>query len=162
MFLATTAFTRRCTRILVLWLLATVLPLQGAAVGVFAAMGPAHIHLRADVAPRVLEDFRRWRPAPVPQAHVFTSLGHFHAIGAPQRHYHGFDDASVVRTGDDGPLSSPDADEATSASLASVLALLPTPMAWAPPTAPDARATRPRWQPQTGFIALLERPPKAA
>ena len=49
---------------LLAWLLALVLPLQGMAVGVFTAMGPAHIHEPAD-AHWVLTDFRRWKPSPV-------------------------------------------------------------------------------------------------
>ena len=154
--------TRRSVHHLLAWVLALVLPLQGMAVGVFTVMGPAHIHEPAD-ASWVLTDFRRWKPSPVRETEVFAFLGHSHRAASPQRHYHAYDDRSVVRTGDDGPLNSPDADEGPSASalLASVLALLPTFTGWgSPQERVSALAWRALWTPLTGFSEPLDRPPK--
>ena len=150
-------FTSRLTRSVVLWLLAVVLPVQGAAVGVFTALGPAHVH-RAPDAPLVLHDVRRWKPAVATPTHVFAGWGHFHAGTAPQRHHHAIDDGSVVRSAAD----TPDADEALSASALSVLALIPAVPAWAPPRATASLDAHPLWAPQTGFIRLLDRPPRLA
>ena len=163
MSLADHSFSRRSIRCLVMWLLAVVLPLQGTAVGVFAVMGPAHIHKQTD-APLVLTDFRRWRPSPVRETHVFTFSGHVHGSASLQRHFHAYDDASVVRTGDDGPLNSLDADEGSTSgtSLASVLAMIPAVTAWAPLKGPSSLAERSHWTLRTGFIEPLDRPPKLA
>ena len=151
-------FAANLTRTIVLWLLALVLPLQGAAVGVFTAMGPAHVHRIAEAAPLVLTDFRRWKPTPVAQAHVFAALGHFHAGAASQRHYHDVDDESVVRI----EANAPDADEALSAAAVSVLALIPAVMAWVAPQAVASLDAGPLWAPRTGFTGRLERPPRRA
>ena len=148
-------FAARLTRVVVLWLLALVLPLQSAAVGVFTAIGPAHVH-RAAEAPLVLTDFRRWRPTPVAKAHVFTAVGHFHAGTASQRHYHNVDDGSVVRT----EAKAPDADEALSAAAVSVLALIPAVAMWAAPRATASIDTGPLWALRTGFTGPLDRPPR--
>ena len=157
-----------------MWLVAVVLPLQGAAVGVFSAMGPAHIHQRAE-APLVLEDVRRWRPPPVASAPAYTTAlawvghaghaGHLHPDAAPQRHHHAADDGSMVRTGANSPLDSADADEALGASALSalsVLALIPAVPAWADATAPTDAASRPHWALRTGFVDFPDRPPKRA
>ena len=153
-----TPLTVRLTRIVVLWLLALVLPLQGAAVGVFTAIGPAHVHRAAEAPPLVLTDFRRWKPTPLAQAHVFAALGHFHAGTVSQRHYHGVDDGSVVRT----DANAPDADEALSAAAVSVLALIPAAMMWAAPHAAAPLDAGPLWALRTGFIGPLDRPPRSA
>ena len=161
--------TCRITRFIVLWLLAFVLPLQGAAVGVFSAMGPAHVHQRVE-APLVLEDVRRWRAAPVAKAPALATafstalawVGHSHASAAPQRHHHTADDDSVVRTGDAGPPDSPPTDEALGASALSVLALIPAVPAWADAATPADAAARPPWTLRTGFVAFPDRPPKRA
>ena len=159
--LATRAFTHRCIRVVLMWLLALVLPLQGAAVGVFPVMGPAHVHAPADDS-RVLTDFRRWRPSPAPESHVLASLGHFHGAASPQRHHHSYDDGSVVRSGGDDALNSRNSDEgpSASASLAGVLAMLPAAMTLAVPKSPGSLASRPQWTSLTGFIDPPERPPK--
>ena len=152
-----TLFAQRTTRLLVMWLLALVLPLQGAALGVFAAKGPAHLHkVAAATAPLVLDDVRRWRVAPVAEPHVLVALGHTHAGNASQRHYHARSDASVVVTGADAP----DTDEAVGAGGLSVLALIPSLAApgagsAAPPAVPHSG-----WQPRTGFTVPLDRPPR--
>ena len=148
-----------------MWLVAFVLPLQGTAVGVFSALGPAHIHQRAE-APQVLEDVRRWRSTPVSSAPAYAAalawVGHSHPDAAPQRHHHGADDASVVRTGENSPLDTADADEALGASALSVLALIPAVPAWADATAPTAAASRPPWAMRTGYVDFPDRPPKRA
>jgi hypothetical protein len=152
-----TLFAERTTRLLVMWLLALVLPLQGAALGVFAAKGPAHLHkVAAATTPLELDDVRRWKVAPVAEPHVFAALGHIHAGSTPQRHHHARSDASVVVTAADAP----DADEAVGASGLSVLALIPALTApgagrAAPPAVPHSG-----WQPRTGFTVPLDRPPR--
>lgn len=151
-----------------MWLMAFVLPLQGTAVGVFSAMGPAHIHPRAET-PLVLEDVRRWRPAPVASAPAHAAalawLGHSHPEAAPQRHHHAADDGSVLRTGANSPLDNADADEALGAgalSALSVLALIPALPAWAEAAASTGAASRPPWAMRTGFVDFPDRPPKRA
>lgn len=142
-------------------LIAIVLPLQGAALGVFNVLGPNHLHQPVTAAALVLEDVRRWRPSTAaPPPHVFAALGHFHAAAKPQqRHYHPADDASVERTRD-----GQDADDAVNAgaALVVVLALIPAGVVWAAPIPPEPRATRSLWSVRTGFVDLPERPPKTA
>jgi len=151
-----TAFTRRTTRLLALWLLALVLPLQGTAAAVFAAMGPAHGHRVASVAAPVLEDFRRWKPAAQREQHVFAALGHFHALDTPQRHHHARSDASVVAVATDVS----DAGEATGASAVAVLAPIPGVVTWLPPALASVDASGPLWPALTGFVLPLDRPPR--
>lgn len=153
--------TRRPVRQVLTWLLALVLPLQGMAVGVLTVMGPAHMHKQADV-PMVLTDFRRWKPAPVRETGVFALLGHSHGSASPQRHYHPFEDASVVRADGDGLVVGSDVDEGlgASASVASVLALIRVIVAWGPSQGSSAPASRPFWTSVTGFTEPLDRPPK--
>lgn len=152
-------FTRPLARALVLWLIALVLPLQGTAAGVFAALGPAHLHASpqkraADTL--VLEDVRRWKPAAASQAHAPGWLGHVHTGAAPQRHHHGADDGSVVRTGSDAV----DDDAAAGVTAVPVLALIPAGPAWLLRHAPVAAQARAQWRPRTGFTRQPERPPK--
>lgn len=142
-------------RVIVMWMIALVLPLQGAAVGAFGAMGSAHVHAVAKPA-LVLEDVRRWKPRAASQRHVFVQLGHFHASAAPQRHHHAADDGSVVRTGNDAL----DADEAPGAGALSVLALIPCVVRWALPRQRDEFEAGPRWALRTTFIEPLDRPPR--
>ena len=151
---------QRITRLLVLWLLALALPLQGAALGVFGAQGPAHLHMAANPSaaarPLVLDDVRRWKTAPIAQPHVLASVGHFHTSPSAQRHHHARNDASVVATGADAP----DTDEAVGSGGLSVLALIPS---LASPRAGEAAAPavpHSGWQPRTGFTVPLDRPPR--
>ena len=153
-------FVERSTRLLVLWLLALVLPLQGAAIGVFAAKGPAHLHAaanpRAAARPLVLDDVRRWKPSPLAGSHLRSAREHTHGGHSPLRHHHGRSDASVVLTGTDAP----ETDEAVGAGGLSVLALIPL---LAPPRAGDVSppaVPRSGWQPSTGFTVPLDRPPR--
>jgi hypothetical protein len=155
MLFAPTPFKHRAMRVIVTWLLALVLPVQGTAVGIFAVIGPAHVHTTTQ-SPVVLEDFRRWRPAPAVQTHVFADWGHFHAGAAPQRHHHDVHDGSVVRTDVD------DADEALDANVPAALALIPSVATYAPPRATGATAARPLWAMQTSFVEPLDRPPRRA
>lgn len=154
---ALSAFSARITRIAVWWLIALVLPMQGAAVVVFGAMGPAHVH-RSSEAPLLLEDFRRWKPAPVAATHVFAALGHSHADASPQRHHHPAGDASIQRIGSDLD----EADEGPGTSAVSVLALIPSSTPWLPPTASVRTVAGPQWALRTAFITPFERPPKPA
>lgn len=155
-----TLFTQRTTRLLVMWLLALVLPLQGAAVGVFAAKGPAHSHADAipgaAARPMLLDDVRRWKASPIADTHVFAALGHVHAGSTPQRHHHARSDASVVVTSADAP----DSDEAVGASGLSVLALIPSLAAPGLGEAAAPAVPHSGWQPRTGFTVPLDRPPR--
>ena len=154
-----------------MWLMAFVLPLQGTAVGVFSALGPAHIHQSTELR-LVLDDVRRWRPTPVAAPPAYAAalawVGRSHPDAAPRRHHHAADDASVLRTEAHGPLDSADADEAQGASglsalsALSVLALIPALPVWADATTSNAAAARPPWAMRTGFVDFPHRPPKRA
>ena len=138
-----------------MWLLALVLPLQGTAAAVFAAIGPLHGHRVASATP-VLQDFRRWTPTPQREMHVVAALGHFHTVDTPQRHHHARGDASVVPTAVDVG----DDDEAAGASAVAVLAPIPDVVDWLPAALASADASRPPWPPLTGFVLPLDRPPR--
>lgn len=141
-------------RALVLWLVALLL-LQGTAALVFGALGPSHLHQRAAETP-VLEDVRRWKPAPVREVHAPTWYGHVDSGAAMQRHHHAADDGSVVRSAGD----SADADEAAGAVAVPVLALIPAGPAWLHRHDPVAAEACASWHPRTGFTRPPERPPK--
>lgn len=153
--------SRRSLRLVLMWLLALVLPLQGTAVGVFTVMGPLHIHQPADDSV-VLTDFRRWRPSAKSPNQLLAAVGHFHGAESPQRHRHEFDAPGAERVGDDISLNSPDADEGLSAnaSLASVLALLPANGVWVAPKSAVVLPWRPSWIPRTGFTVPPDQPPR--
>ena len=162
--LASYTFTHRCLRCGVMWLLALVLPLQGTAMAVFNVMGPAHVHAASASVHRsmVLNDFRRAAPMPASRAAAgVVSPGHSHKL-LPQRHRHALADRTVVRSSEDGAIRSLEADEAMSlsASLVSVLALVPAIVLWRPPQAQGALVLHRRWVPTTGFSQPLERPPR--
>lgn len=139
-----------------MWLLVLVLPTQGTAAVVFAAMGPAHGHRLAVASVPVLEDFRRWEPAVQREQHVFTALGHFHTIDTPLRHHHTRGDASVVSVA----MDVGDADDATGASAAAVVAPLPGPAMWLPASLSPVEVSRPLWPALTGFVPPPDRPPR--
>lgn len=155
------AFSRRPLRLVLMWLLAWVLPLQGTAVGMFIVSGPAHIHQAADSS-LVLTDFRRWKSVPVREPGFFAFSGHFHGSALTRRHHHAHDDISVVRTDEDSVSRSADVEEGlnASASLASVLALMPVVVAWAPSVLDNSLGWRPLWRSLTGFTKPVDRPPK--
>lgn len=159
----TNRLPRPCThpmaRALVLWLVALVL-LQGTAAMVFGALGRSHTHSpvqqRAAAATLVLEDVRRWKPAPVRQARAPGGFGHRHTGAAAQRHHHAADDGSVVRSAADPT----EADEAGGPSAVPVLALIPAGPAWLHRHQPVAAEARAPWRLRTGFTRHPERPPK--
>lgn len=153
-----TPLAARTTRLLVMWLLALVLPLQGAAVGVFGVKGPVHQHQTASAPPLVLQDVRRWKAAPVKHALQLALRGHVHAGSASQRHHHARSDPSVLVTA----IDAPDADEAIGPSGLSVLALIPTSGIWcmAEPVSSSGAAASGRFQ--TRCVSPLDRPPKAS
>ena len=157
------SFGRRSTRLVLLWLLAVVLPLQGMAVVVFSALGPAHFHKQTQAA-IVLTDFRRSTPSAVREANLFAFLGHSHGPATVQRHYHAFDDASVVALDADAAGNSSSVDEGLSAGtlLAAFWALRPDIVSWGPSQASNALASRPFWASMTVVVEPLERPPKTA
>ena len=140
-----------------MWLLALVLPLQGTAIGVFAAKGPTHLHKVAAAAPLVLQDLRRWKPALAATSHAGALFGHVHASAAAQRHHHARDDGSVISTGDE----TADADEALGASAPPVLALIPVAGAWGSPERVVAAHAPPSGALQTRHVSPLDRPPRA-
>ncbi len=150
------------TRRLVACVLACLVPLQGLAAAMVAAVGPAHTH-KPIATKLVLEDFRR-APASVSTlpTHVATALGHFHGSDTPLRHHHARGDAGVVLADGAALQSAGDGDDVSiSPSLAVFVALLPSAMA-ALPAAPDsAAAAHAPWAPQTHCPALPERPPRA-
>lgn len=148
----------RTTRLLVTWLLALVLPLQGAALGVYAAKGPSHLHKAVAAHPLVLEDLRRWKPAAAAESRVAARIGHVHASAVAERHHHSRDDGSVMAHADE----TADADEALGSATPSVLALLPAAGVWGSPErvaaahAPASAVLRSR------CVAPLDRPPRTA
>jgi hypothetical protein len=151
-------FARR----LVACLLACLVPLQGLAAGMIAAIGPAHSHKIVATA-IVLEDFRR-APSQLaaPPTHVATAFGHFHAGETSQRHHHARGDASVVLADGEALPSSGDGDDLSiSPTLAMFVALLPSGLAWLPATLDAVAASRAPWVPETHHPALPERPPRA-
>lgn len=152
-----TPFAERTTRLLVMWLLALVLPLQGAAVAVFAAKGPVHLHNVAATAPLVLEDLRRWKPTIAATARVAAPFGHVHASAEAQRHHHARDDGSVIRT----PDETADADGALGSGAPSVLALIPAAGAWGTPERVAAAHATCLEALQTRYVCPLDRPPRA-
>jgi hypothetical protein len=150
-------FSRRVTRTLVLWLLAALLPLQGAAVGVFGVNGPLHLHRTAN-SPLVLEDVRRWKaPQAHSESHMFGAFGDRHGGLFAQRHHHARADRSVVST----PDEQPGADEAIGVAALSLLATAPMAAPWhLPEVASGGDPSLLSWSWCTGFTTPLERPPR--
>lgn len=131
--------------------------------GVFTALGPAHFHKQSETA-LVLTDFRRWSPSPAREPRLFAFLGHSHGSVSLQRHYHSFDDASVVNMDLDSTASGSSVDEGLSASalLASFWAMSPGVVPWGPVQTSNALASRPFWTSTTVVVEPLDRPPKGA
>ena len=161
--LTLSSFSRRTTRLVLTCLFAVVLPLQGMAVGIFAALGPAHFHKPAEEM-LVLEDVRHWKPSRLHQPNFLAFLGHSHGP-ASQRHYHAFDDVSVVNLELDSTSHGTSVDEGVSASglLASLCAVHPGRMIWTPLQGLNALAPmRPFWTAISVVVEPLDRPPRAA
>ena len=141
-------------------LFVVVLMVQGTAVGIFAVMGPAHVH-KASTEP-ILEDFRRWKPPPEFREAAGPFAFHWHTHGSvlTQRHYHAFGDLSVIRTGDDGS----DVDDGLSGTTAPAIVLAPLPngLVWMPVPLEQMRASGRSWAFVTGFSNRIERPPQVA
>ena len=157
------AVNRRFTRLVLMWLLTVVVPLQGMAVGIFTALGPSHIHKSAKSVP-VLEDVRRWRQSPVRESKVQTLWGHFHESASSQRHHHRFDDVSVVNQGIDSTANGSGVDDAlsTGSLLASFWVLSSEAAAWQPLQASNILASRPFWTSTSVVVEPHDRPPKSA
>lgn len=161
-----TSFPRRRLRLLVLWLLAWVLPLQGMTAAAFTMLGPAHTHT-ASPPPLRLVDFRRQVAGTAPDAHAHATAkvapAHVHASDEPERHVHAHDDPSLVLDADNAATLQRlvgDDSRGLSASLATVLAWVPADPAWA---LPGPVAQRPRatlWAPSCSEAERLERPPR--
>lgn len=157
------AINRRFMRLALMWLLASVLPLQGMAVGIFTALGPSHIH-KAAQSVLVLEDVRRWKPSPVREWKLPAALSHSHGSASAQRHYHAFDDVSVVNLGVDSTANGSGVDDGLSAgtSLATIWAFSSEAVAWQPLQSSNALALRPQWTSMSVSVEPPERPPKRA
>jgi hypothetical protein len=152
---------REAKYVICCWLMA-LLPLQGMAACALATRGPLHTHGGGPLL--VLEDFRR---APAPPAshpvHVATAFGHFHGPGTPLRHYHRFDDTSVVAADDGGLGQAGDADPSMpDHGCAALDGLLPTSPGWLAPTLAWTRAFHTAWAWLTFEPEPIERPPRAA
>ena len=112
----------------------------------------------------VLEDVRRWKPSRMHKPNVFAFLGHSHGT-ASQRHYHAFDDVSVVSLDLDSTADGSSVDEGVSASglLASLCAMSSGHLPWAPIQGSNALVPmRPSWMAISVVVEPLDRPPKAA
>ena len=157
------AVNRRFTRLALMWLLAVVVPLQGMAVGIFTALGPSHIH-KAAKSVLVLEDVRRWKPSPVRESKVRTLWGHSHESASTQRHYHRFDEVSVVNQGIDVSANGSSVDDglSTGSFLASFWVLKSEAAAWQPLQASNVLASRPSWTSMSVVVEPHDRPPKSA
>ena len=139
--------------------MALLLLLQGAAVGMLRAAGPAHRHATAD-ATLVLDDVRRGPAIPIA---TLQPHGHDHAGVA--RHHHARSDASVVRVDGEWRVAEGggDGDGAGSVGTAS-MAFLALPSSGLAVTRAVARtALRPAagWSLQTHVPDHPERPPRA-
>ena len=139
-----------------------VLSLQSMAVGVFTALGPSHIHT-ATQSVLVLEDVRRWKPSPV-QEPLSALFGHSHESASAQRHYHAFDDSTVVKQGVDATANGSSLDDGMSGGSLFVpfWALSSGTSAWQPLEATDALASGPLWNSTSALVEPHERPPKRA
>lgn len=148
-------------RLMLIWLLAFVLPVQGMSVGVAAARGPAHLHRSID-ATLVLTDFRRMPThAQAPSPALKSWFDHAHAGATPQRHHHARGDASVVRTADDSASVAIEEGASAASSVAAFLALLPALPAWHAQAGTQGLTALPPAPSSTRYPARLERPPRA-
>ena len=144
-------------------ILVAILPLQGLSAFALNARGPLHTHAASSEA-LVLEDFRR-APAPVSTrpVHIATAIGHFHSAGAPRRHYHRFDDASVVAIDDGGIGQSGDAGDLSAGHAANALDAMPVVgLVWTAESGTPVRATHVAWTCLTFEPEPFERPPRWA
>lgn len=156
-------------RVALMCLVATMVCLQGMAIGVFTALGPAHVH-RATDSVQVLEDVRRWRPGTEHRATGSTLFGQLHghshhdAHGAAGmlRHYHATGDATVVKVANDPGLDAAGIDDGIGASMLLAACWAPstaTP-AWQAACTADAPVPGPGWVPMGIVVEPLDRPPK--
>ena len=154
--------SRRSTRLALMWLIAAVLSLQSMAVGGFTALGPSHIH-KAPLSVLVLEDVRRWKPSPVRES-LPALFGYSHASASAQRHYHAFDDSTVVKQSVDATANVSSVDDGMSAGslLAPFWAMSSGTAAWQPLQATDALTSGPFWTATSAVVEPHERPPKRA
>jgi hypothetical protein len=148
---------------LVAWLLIALLPLQGMAACALATRGPLHTH-RVELQLLVLEDVRR---APVAASaspvHIATAFGHFHAAGTPLRHYHRFDDTTVMAADDGGLGQAGNAgNSALDHGAGAIDGLLPTSPGWVSQAAAQTRAFHVAWAWLTFEPEPFERPPRSA
>jgi hypothetical protein len=154
---------KRAARRFISLVLMAILPLQGMSACALSARGPLHTHT-AKGPSVVLEDFRR-APAPgsIRPVHIATALGHFHAAGTPLRHYHRFDDASVVAVDDGGLNQSGDSGGLSAGHAAGTIDGMPAAgLSWLPDSGAPMRATHIAWTCMTFEPEPLERPPRPA
>jgi hypothetical protein len=159
-----TAFGRSALHRALAWLLALLLPLQGAAAGVAAASGPAHVHRPTAGAHLVLDDLRRSVPTVARHVHLATLGQHAHSGSDVARHHHAAGDTSVVPLPDDllnllAQASQGD-DAAAGAALGALLAVLPDGLHWAALPLEHAAAIAPPQAWRSHVPEPDERPPR--
>lgn len=140
---------RRLLRLLLAWLLAACLPLQGLAVGIGSVTAPAHFHVDED---------DHEHPHPHPPAHAHANA-HDEPHAAVGHHPHGFDAGGIVYL-----AASQDGDAGGAATLKNPPAgLAAVGLALRVPAVPRAAPERPRAG-AVGFrsrvVAPLEQPPR--
>jgi hypothetical protein len=151
-----------CYRAL-LWVLIGLVPIQGLAAGVFATLGPAHVHRAADVVQIELEDFRRSPMRLAPRdTHVSSVFGHFHSV-EPSRHHHQRSDVTVVRVADDAANQIGDTDEFSgSLALTALTPVLPCVVTSLASALTYVMVSSDAWPLLTHDPKPLERPPRDA
>ena len=146
-------------RLLLVWLLAGLLPLQALVALALAVNGPAHRHLPAASTRLVLDDFRR---APMrrlsPETH---GLAHVHDGGLAERHHHAQADPTVVVDAIDALQTDPTDDLSGGLSLGAFVGLVSVGPRWPADPASLRAEGLPCGQPQSHHPALPERPPRA-
>lgn len=156
----------RHLRLLVVWLLALVVPLQGLAVCLLQVRGPGHAHVQATEDTLLGADFRRnlgRRMTVDPVRRVLLEAAHGHPHFEARFHYHAMDDASVRYVDGDGFGGAlGDDGGAAGDGLAWFVPLPASGVRWSDPgqgALPDAG---PRWTPTGAFRPRLDRPPSLA
>jgi hypothetical protein len=148
-------------RRMLMWLVAGVLALQGLSVGISNARGAARTHREARSA-LVLSDFRRDGNAAERQAPAEEGwLGHHHGTA---RHFHAATDGTVLLSAPDAALDTAAQDNGHALDLAAAafIAVVAALLLWSASGVSHRRASHAPWQPSTGAVRRLERPPQSA
>jgi hypothetical protein len=157
------AFTTSAVRIIAA-ALALLVALHGSVAAALSARGPLHTHAVARAATIVVLDDVRRGPTHAGSAIDPAVLrhGHSHGASAALRHHHSLGDASVVLDDGEAALHASDGDDAGGgATLAALVALLPSVVVWLPHGARDTAASRLAWVPRLHQPEPFERPPRS-